>query len=241
MVFGFLTKKYFESMTASITESLTASITESLTASMTESLTTSMTASMTESLTALITESLAAPIMESMTALMTVSKIENSAAINALSERLSFQTTQISLIFEQMVKTQKRLSLQMEELYDCVSYEGPDDFDAVNPLVTAIISLRDEIGHLREYADARNDEELTGQIDLLIKISDRKLFELGVLSIERENRPFDQHMDIVTDVEYGPDIQKNVITKVLSGCYKYQGEIIKRANVIVCKGEMKHE
>ena len=166
---------------------------------------------------------------------------ENTAAINALAERLSFQTTQISLQFEQMVKTQKRLSLQMEELYDCVSFTEPDEWDDTNSLVSAIISLCDEIGHLRDYARARQDEELICQVDLLVKICDRKLFEQGILRIARENELFDKEYDVINDVEYAPGIAQNVIIKVLSGCYKYQGEVVKRANVIICKGEGTNE
>jgi molecular chaperone GrpE (heat shock protein) len=161
----------------------------------------------------------------------------HTAAFNTLSEQVSHQSAQISLLFEQILKAQKGFSLQMEEIYDCAFSSEPDAGEAVKPLVAAIIFLRDEIEYLREYAAVRNDEELKRQVDLLIKVCDRKLYEEGIQKIDRENEPYDREMDVVTEVEYGSDIGRNVITKVLSGCYKYQGEIVKRANVIICKGE----
>jgi molecular chaperone GrpE (heat shock protein) len=174
---------------------------------------------------------------------------ENCGAVNILTERMSSQTAQTSLQTEHMLKTQyelskqqkelsmqqKELSLQIEELYDCVSAPQPEEYDNIWTLVAALISVRDEIEHFRRYA--QNDQELLRHVELLLKICDRKLFESGILKIEREGKYYDRKLDVATDTEYAPTIPQNVITKELSGCYKYLGEIVRRANVVICKGE----
>jgi molecular chaperone GrpE (heat shock protein) len=155
---------------------------------------------------------------------------ENQGAIKALSQQVAEQYTQ-------MRRAQKELSLQMEELYDCVSDLKPVGESEPKLLVCALIALRDNIEHLREYSLARNDEDLKHQMELFIPLCDKKLSEVGVRRIEREGKPYDCAMDMAVDVAYTPDMEPNAIATVLSGCYTYCGEIVKRAEVILCKGE----
>jgi molecular chaperone GrpE (heat shock protein) len=160
----------------------------------------------------------------------------NRAAINALTAQASLQFEQVSLQFEQAQRAQKELSLQIEELYDRVTDPAPVlDCDA-EQLVGTAVSVRDELEHLRAYTLSRGDEELNRQIELLLLICDRKLSEAGISRIERTGKTYDWTLDAVSDVEHMPDIENGVITKVLSGCYKYRGFTVKRANVIVNKG-----
>jgi molecular chaperone GrpE (heat shock protein) len=160
----------------------------------------------------------------------------NRAAINDLTAQASLQFAQVSLQFEQAQRAQRELSLQIEELYDRVADPAPVLGCDTEQLLGAAVSLRDELEHLRAYALQRADEELTRQIELLLLICDRKLSEAGLSRIERAGAAYDGALDTVSDVEHRPDIENGVITRVLSGCYKYRGLTVKRANVIVNKG-----
>jgi len=153
--------------------------------------------------------------------------IESTEANMDAIKALSLQTTEQ---FAQMRRVQKELSLQMEELYDCMS-------DDTRPLIDALIALRDGVENLSAYSLVRGDEDLKRQMTLFIQVCDRKLSEAGIRRIEREAKSYDGAMDVAIDVVYAPDMEPNVIAKVVSGCYTYRGTVVKRAEVILCKGE----
>ena len=166
---------------------------------------------------------------------ITTSIRENTRIVNEISDRVTSHSTQAAQQFEQIIKSQKELSMQMEEIYDRMSETGAGDGCDTDSLVAAAISMREEIGRLYDYSIARCDKDLAHHVKLLVAICDRKLFGAGVFKIERLGEPYDSAMDLITDVECAPDVLPNVNVKVLSGCYKYYGKIAKRANVIVNK------
>ena len=162
---------------------------------------------------------------------------ENTRIVNEITDRISLQSTQMEQRYEQLSKAQKELSMQMEEIYDRLSETDTVSGYDTDTLVATVISMREEIGRLYDYAVARCDKDLTHHVKLLIAICDRKIFGAGIFKIERLGETYDSAMDLITDVEYTPDALPNAILKVLSGCYKYYGKIAKRANVIVNKVE----
>lgn len=171
---------------------------------------------------------------------LTEAAVENKAALYALTTQAVSQSEQLARFSEQSLRAHKELSLQIEELYDRVTDPAPVVDPDTEQLVGAAVCLRDELEHLRTYAFAKSDEELNRQIGLLLLICDRKLFQAGISRIERLGEIYDPALDAVSDVEYAPALESGVITKVLSGCYKYRGATVRRATVIVNKGE-KHE
>lgn len=162
---------------------------------------------------------------------------QNRSVLDALALQASSQAEQLACLSEQAHRAQEELSLQIEELYDRVTDPAPVVDADTKQLVSAAVSLRDELEHLRAYAFATSDKALDRQIELLLLICDRQLSQAGISRIERLGEIYDPALDTVSDVEYAPNLENGVNTKALSGCYKYRGVIVRRANVIVNKGE----
>lgn|GEM_PF-6719185 len=180
------------------------------------------------------------PLIESMDAnkdalrVLSLQATEQFAHMQRAQKELSLQAAEQ---FTHMQTAQKELSLQVEELYDYVSDAKSVDEGETKPLVDALIALRENIEHLSVYSHTRDDEDLKHQMELFITVCDRKLSAAGIWRIEREGKPYDCAMDVAVDVAYVTDMEPNMITKVLSECYTYRGAIVKRAEVVICKGE----
>jgi len=158
-------------------------------------------------------------------------------AVETNTDMVKLLSQQAAERFTQTQKMQKELALQVEELYECVAESKPKDEDDIKPLVYALIALREEIEHMRAYMIKMGDEDMKRQVELFILISDRKLSEAYVRKIERVLKPYDPAMDVAAGVYHAPGMEPNTILEELAGCYMYRGTIVKRAEVILAKGE----
>ena len=140
-------------------------------------------------------------------------------------------------------KKQDDISLQVEEIYDLVQAaelrEGlREEKRKADKLVGAVIGLCDIIEDFYEFAKTR-DDELSRQAALMMRGADRMLGECGVSRIgDEEEAGIPLNPEIHTARSAAPSAYpKEHVARVLRSGYRHNGEVIRKAVVILSSGE----
>jgi molecular chaperone GrpE (heat shock protein) len=140
-------------------------------------------------------------------------------------------------------KKQTDISMQVEEIYDLAKENDSrvlqEALDAekirANQLVVAAVGLSDLLEDFCAYARQSGSEELERQARLLWKSSAGLLETCGITRLGEEGQPLDPgaHRVQALAVSYLP---REHVARVLQSGYRYLGEVLRRAAVIVSAG-----
>ena len=139
-------------------------------------------------------------------------------------------------LFDDIQKNGANLSLQLEEIYDII--KGADDsakgYNAAikreNMLLGALVSMGDLLEGLLPYLHEHSQT-------VAVKMGD-VLYACGLARFGSPGEPFDTRLHTAASAEYS-DIPFESITRVLESGYAYQGKMIRKATVILSKGNEK--
>lgn len=148
---------------------------------------------------------------------------------------------------KQLAKLNKRsteIAIQMEELYETAQRTDTtalleslqEEKDRERTLALAVMGLCDLLEHFREYAAQSGDEALFAQAEILWKQSGRLLEASGMARVGEPGEPLDAALHIVAGTADGGGIPRELVAQVLQRGYRYLGEVIRRATILVSIG-----
>jgi molecular chaperone GrpE (heat shock protein) len=145
-------------------------------------------------------------------------------------------------LLAELNKKQTEVSLQIEEIYDLVKEQGflQETANAekirANRLVMAAIGLADLLEDFCAYAEKSGSEELKHQAGMLRDKAGGILAGHGILRFGETGQPLNPQIHTVKASAESPFPQEQVLEVLQSG-YVYQDTIIRKAAVVVSRGQ----
>jgi molecular chaperone GrpE (heat shock protein) len=141
-------------------------------------------------------------------------------------------------------KKQTDVSLQIEEIYDLVKEQDTrvleESLNAekirVKQLVFAAIGLSDLLEDFYTYAGQSGSEELKHQAGLLRKNSDGILAGCGIFRLGEKGELLNPQIHTVKASAESP-LPREQVTQVLQSGYVYQNALVRKAAVVVSRGQ----
>lgn len=148
---------------------------------------------------------------------------------------------------KQLAKLNKRgteIAIQVEELYETSQTSNLNELldslreekDRERSLALTVIGLCDLLEHFREYAAQSESEALFAQAETLWKQSERLLQASGMARIGELGEPVDETLHIVAGTAKNDGIPRELVAQVLQRGYRYLGEVIRRATILMSMG-----
>jgi molecular chaperone GrpE (heat shock protein) len=141
-------------------------------------------------------------------------------------------------------KKQTDVSLQIEEIYDLVKEQDNQvwretleaEKTRANQLASAAIGLSDLLEDFCAYAGQSGSEELKQQAGLLRKNSDGILAGCGIFRLGEKGEPLNPQIHTVKASAESP-LPREQVTRVLQSGYVYQNVLVRKAAVVVSRGQ----
>jgi molecular chaperone GrpE (heat shock protein) len=144
----------------------------------------------------------------------------------------------------ELEKKQTGVSLQIEEIYDLVKDQDSrvlqEALEAektrANQLVSAAIGLCDLLEDFCAYAEQSGSGELKHQAGLLRGNSGGILAGCGILRLGKKGQILNPRIHTVKASAESP-LPREQVVQVLQSGYMYQGMIVRKATVVVSRGD----
>ncbi|MDR3147323.1 MAG: nucleotide exchange factor GrpE [Treponema sp.] len=139
-------------------------------------------------------------------------------------------------------KKQADTSLQIEEIYDLVKEQdflqktAMSEKDRADQMVPVAIGLADLLEDFYVYAGRSGSDELKAQAKLLWENAGAILSSRGILRFGREGEALDPRIHTVKASVESP-VPREQVVQVLQSGYVYQNTIIRKAAVVVSRGQ----
>ncbi|MDR1575097.1 MAG: nucleotide exchange factor GrpE [Treponema sp.] len=147
------------------------------------------------------------------------------------------------LMLTELYKKNAELSLQVEEVYDIVKEADggivrealDDERKRAGRLVAAVVALCDILEHFYAYARQSGGEDLELQARLLWKNAAAVLEGCGITRLGEEGQYLDPEIHTVESAA-ASFLPREYVVRVLQSGYRYLGNVLRRAVVVVSTG-----
>jgi molecular chaperone GrpE len=147
------------------------------------------------------------------------------------------------LMLAALNKKHADISFQIEEIYDLTKEADTsvlrETLDTekrrADKLTAAVVGLCDILEHFCAYARQSGSEHLASQAFLLLKNSTAVLEGCGITRLGEEGQALDPEIHTVQNAA-ASSFPREHVAQVLQSGYRYLGEVVRRASVIVSTG-----
>jgi molecular chaperone GrpE (heat shock protein) len=149
-------------------------------------------------------------------------------------------------LLTELNKKQTDFSLQIEEIYDLVKEQellresAQTEKDRADHLVRTAIGLADLLEDFYAYAGQSGEEALQYQAKLLWEKAGAILSGQGILRLGEEGQPLNPQIHTVQAGAESP-LPREQVVRVLQTGYVYQNTLIRKAAVVVSRGQAESE
>jgi molecular chaperone GrpE (heat shock protein) len=149
-------------------------------------------------------------------------------------------------LLAELARKQAGTSLQIEEIYDLVKEQGflrealAAERARADRLVLAAVSLSDLLEDFCAYARRSGNGELQGQAELLWKNAGEILLDRGIIRFGEEGQALDTGIHTVK-ASAESSLPRERVVEVLQSGYAYQNTLLRKAAVVLSRGEEKTE
>ena len=129
----------------------------------------------------------------------------------------------------------KDLQLKMDQLSESMKDDGFDKNEK-ELIIDKLIFVSDQLDIIRDFVKENLDSsEWEKTLDKTAAKTNKEIKKIGLEKIYPAEIKADPELHRAIDTAHKEEIEKNIIVKVLKAGYRYQGEIIRKAEVIVNK------
>ena len=147
---------------------------------------------------------------------------------NKISKKSVIQLSQVN-------KNTKEMLFKMEQLSESVYGDQPDKNEK-DLIIDKLIFVCDQLDIIRDFVKENLDSsEWEKTLDKTAAKTNKEIKKIGLEKIYPAEIKADPELHRAIDTAHKEGIEKNIIVKVLKAGYRYQGEIIRKAEVIVNK------
>lgn len=129
----------------------------------------------------------------------------------------------------------KNLQRRMDQLSESMN-DNEIDKNEKELIIDKLIFVSDQLDIIREFVkDNLGSSEWQKTLDKTVSKTKKEMEKIGLEKIYPENIKADPELHRAIDIADKKGIEKNIIVKVLKAGYCYQGQMIRKAEVIVNK------
>jgi len=167
------------------------------------------------------------------------------------SEELPIILKNITKVYERIGKEQFKSNNDLEEVIEMLEEsrikddlikemkEIIDNKDIkINKSMLALMSIYDTFDDMYSFSIKSGNETLKEAISFQREKNVKLLLTSGIAVIGEVDESFDSNIHIAKEVKFDEGFKNNHIIEVLRNGYVYEGEVIRKAEVIINKGEL---
>lgn len=161
--------------------------------------------------------------------------------LNGIDELRDFSKNNIKISKKSVIQLSqvnnniKDLQLKMDQLSESMKDDGIDKNEK-ELIIDKLIFVSDQLDIIRDFVkDNLESSEWQKTLDKTVSKTKKEMEKIGLEKIYPENIKANPEVHRAIDIAHKKGIEKNIIVKVLKAGYLYQGQMIRKAEVIVNK------